>query len=83
MTAIKTGAYVISAGDMVKTGRQFSVSMESGCAFSRPNIFSRQIPTHPVRLAVIVVVINRLDGALNQVMLVIGGVGSGVARITA
>jgi hypothetical protein len=81
VAAIKAGAYVISAGDVVETGRQFCVSMESGCAFSRPNILSRQIPTRPVWLTVIVVVINRLDRALNQVMIVIASVGHGVAWI--
>lgn len=80
MAAVVTGAGVIRREHLIKAGRQRGVLLEGGAA-AAADVLAREVPADPVGLAVGVVVVHRVLGALDQVMAVVGGFGRGGARV--
>lgn len=78
---IRADAVVIGGGDAVEIRRQVCVRVEAGISPAAADVARRQIPACPNRLAQVVAVINRLDGALNQIMIVIVRVGDCAGRV--
>lgn len=76
MAAIITGTRVGSGGHPVEVRRQVGVSRPGATAASA-KVSRRQIPTGPNGLAQVIAVVQRLDGALEEVMVVVVGVGGG------
>ena len=81
MTSIKPGLFVVPALDVMEGGGQSLVSVKGGGAFCLANIFGCQIPGYPIRFAPLIVVILGQDTALNEVVLVVAGIGLGIAWI--
>ena len=72
---------VIGRCDAVEIWGQVRVGVIGAIAPAAANIACSQIPACPNRLAQVVAVINRLNRALNQVMVVIVRVGCGTTGI--
>ena len=81
MAAIITRTAVIGRSDLVKIRREIRIGVEIGRATTRAEVADGQIPAHPVGFAQIIAVVNSFDGALNQVMVMIVGVGAGIAGV--
>ena len=72
---------VITVADGRKIGREIGVHVITLRAGSGADIAGGQIPRGPNGLAQIVAVIQSFDGALDEIMGVVVGVGGGVGRI--
>lgn len=65
----------------VKGNRKIRVLIKRTRTSTGTDIRRSHVPTRPVRLAVIVTIINRLNRPLNQVMIMVGRVSNRTARI--
>src|SRR5437016_2657716 len=81
MTPIITRTCVIARGYLVKARRQGGVGEKRSRARSRADVGGSQVPARPIRLAQIIAKIERFHRALNQVMVVVIGVGRGTAGV--
>ena len=66
---------VIARANHMKTRGQVGVGGKGVLAVNRSQVIGRQIPAGPIGLAQSIAVIHRLDGPLNQVVVMVVGVG--------
>src|SRR2546422_1467314 len=81
MSPIITRSGVIARGYVIEVGRQGVVGEKRGRARSRADVGGSQVPARPSGLTQIITKIEGFHGALNQVMVVVIGVGGGTAGI--
>ena len=81
MAAIITGRSVIARFHPIKVWRKIGVGEKRRAAAVCSEIAGGQVPTGPIRFAQIIAVIERLDGTLDEKMIMVIGVAGGVARI--
>jgi hypothetical protein len=83
VAAVVAGAGVVAGGDAVEVRGEIGVGEERGPGVGA-DVAGGEIPTGPNGFAEIVAVIKSFDGALNQKVVVIVGVGScarGIAKL--
>jgi hypothetical protein len=80
VAAIIARAGVIARVNGRDAQRQVGVGGERGAA-AGADVGAGEVPAYPIGLAQGVAVIHGLDGALDQEMVVVGGVGRGAAGI--
>ena len=81
MAAVVPGAAEGADWHLVKARRQVGIHCPGVGAPTAANVGDSHIPARPVWLTEIIAIINGLDRALNEVMVVVGGVGRGPAGV--
>src|SRR3954452_21674699 len=81
MPAIVAGPGVIVCADPVKVGRQIRILQKRGSP-TAAKVRGGQVPTGPVWFAQIIAVIERFHRAKDEKMVMIVGIGGGIAWIS-